>query len=92
MVEGFQHTEIGTIPSEWNVKTLREVGEVRMCRRVFNQETREHGEIPFFKIGTFGKRPDAYISKKLSIATVSDFLFRKKAIFLFRQQAPLARS
>ena len=78
MVEGFQHTEIGTIPSEWNVKTLREVGEVRMCRRVFNQETREHGEIPFFKIGTFGKRPDAYISKKLYDSYRQRFSFPKK--------------
>lgn len=36
-----------------------------MCKRVFKDETSAEGEIPFFKIGTFGGDPDAYISKKL---------------------------
>lgn len=27
MVEGFQHTEIGTIPNDWEMKTLTEIGE-----------------------------------------------------------------
>lgn len=28
-------------------------------------QTSEAGDIPFFKIGTFGREPDAYISKEL---------------------------
>ena len=48
---------------EW--KTLGEIGEVRMCKRILKSQTTSDGEIPFYKIGTFGKKPDAYISRKL---------------------------
>ena len=36
-----------------------------MCKRVLKIQTQTTGEIPFFKIGTFGKRPDAFISEDL---------------------------
>jgi len=48
---------------EW--KTLGDVGEVRMCKRILKEQTSDIGEIPFYKIGTFGKEANAYISKKL---------------------------
>ncbi|WP_454833469.1 restriction endonuclease subunit S [Rahnella aceris] len=48
---------------EW--KTLGEIGEVRMCKRILKSQTTSDGEIPFYKIGTFGKKPDAFISRKL---------------------------
>ena len=45
--------------------TLGDIGKVSMCRRVFKNQTTPSGDIPFYKIGTFGKSPDAYISRKL---------------------------
>ncbi|WP_448822258.1 restriction endonuclease subunit S [Capnocytophaga sp.] len=48
---------------EW--KTLGEVGEIRMCKRILKEQTSDYGEVPFYKIGTFGKEADAYISKEL---------------------------
>ena len=36
-----------------------------MCRRIFKEQTSLSGDIPFYKIGTFGAEPDAFISKKL---------------------------
>ena len=48
---------------EW--KTLGEIGEVKMCKRIFKHETNEEGGIPFYKIGTFGKEPNAFISNDL---------------------------
>ncbi len=48
---------------EW--KTLGCIGEVRMCKRILKNQTEFKGDIPFYKIGTFGKKPDAYISKSL---------------------------
>jgi len=62
--EGYKKTEIGIIPKDWEVRTLGEVGEVRMCKRIFNNETSSNESIPFYKIGTFGKEADAYISKE----------------------------
>ena len=50
---------------EWEQRKFGDIGSVSMCKRVFKDETSAEGEIPFFKIGTFGGDPDAYISKKL---------------------------
>lgn len=92
MVEGFKHTEIGTIPNDWNVRTLGEVGEVRMCKRIFNHETKEQGEIPFYKIGTFGKAPDAYITKKLYENYRQRFSFPKKGDILISAAGTIGRT
>lgn len=48
---------------EW--KALGKIGEVRMCKRILKSQTTSEGDIPFYKIGTFGKRPDAFISRDL---------------------------
>ena len=48
---------------EW--KTLGEVGKVSMCKRIMKNQTLEQGEVPFYKIGTFGKNANAYISREL---------------------------
>jgi len=49
---------------EWEEKRLGEIGPVSMCKRIFKEETELVGDVPFFKIGTFGSKPDAYISRK----------------------------
>ena len=36
-----------------------------MCKRIFKEQTSDSGDVPFFKIGTFGGEPDAYISREL---------------------------
>lgn len=62
---GYQKTELGIIPLGWSAMQLGDIGEVKMCKRVFNHETTPRGFIPFYKIGTFGKEPDAFITKEL---------------------------
>lgn len=63
--ELYKESELGMIPKEWEVKRLGNAGSVKMCKRIFSYQTSEDGVIPFYKIGTFGKKPDAYISRKL---------------------------
>ena len=53
------------IPHQWEQVPLGSIGEVRMCKRILKQDTTETGEIPFYKIGTFGKSADAFISRTL---------------------------
>lgn len=53
------------IPHQWKQVPLGSIGEVRMCKRILKQDTTETGEIPFYKIGTFGKSADAFISRTL---------------------------
>lgn len=73
--EGYKNTEVGLIPEDWEVKYLGNLGDVRMCKRIFSYQTKDSGDIPFYKIGTFGKEPDAYISKEIYCE------FRKKYSF-----------
>jgi type I restriction enzyme, S subunit len=61
----YKQTEVGLIPEDWDVKSLGDIGEVKMCKRIFNYQTKDNGDIPFYKIGTFGKEPDAFISREL---------------------------
>ena len=55
-----------------NVKymKLEEIGQVKMCKRILKKQTNSISGIPFYKIGTFGKEPDAYISEE----TYKDYL------------------
>ncbi len=50
-------------PTPWPKVKLGEIGRVAMCKRVLNRETADTGEIPFFKIGTFGKKANAFITR-----------------------------
>lgn len=50
---------------EWVEKKLGEIGEPLMCKRIFKEQTNPNNGIPFYKIGTFGKQADAYISIEL---------------------------
>lgn len=49
----------------WEQRKLEELGSVAMCKRIFKEQTSPEGEIPFYKIGTFGATPDAFISREL---------------------------
>lgn len=58
-------SKVNLTPQGWREVKLGDVGEVAMCRRIFKEQTSESGDIPFYKIGTFGSVPDAYISRIL---------------------------
>lgn len=62
---GYKASELGIIPHDWEVEELGAVAKVEMCRRIFKNETLNVGDIPFYKIGTFGGEADAYISRQL---------------------------
>ena len=50
---------------DWEERKLGDLGSVAMNKRIFKEQTTENGEVPFFKIGTFGSEPDAFISREL---------------------------
>lgn len=41
---------------------LGDIGKVSMCKRILKSDTAITGDVPFYKIGTFGKEADAFIS------------------------------
>ncbi len=48
-----------------NTSNLGELGKVSMCKRVLKHETSENGDIPFYKISTFGGVTTTFISNEL---------------------------
>ncbi|MDL0112721.1 MULTISPECIES: restriction endonuclease subunit S [Mammaliicoccus] len=56
--------ENGNEYPEWEEKTLGDIGSVAMNKRIYKNETTNHGEIPFYKIGTFGKKAETFISRE----------------------------
>jgi restriction endonuclease S subunit len=89
--EGYKKTELGWIPEDWEVKRLGELGEINMCKRIFNHETTETGSIPFYKIGTFGKSPDSYISENLYNDYRKRFSFPKQGDILISATGTIGR-
>ncbi len=88
----YKQTEVGLIPEDWEVKTLGEVGEVRMCKRIFSYQTKENGDIPFYKIGTFGKAPDAFISKEIYKEYRRKYSFPSKGSVLISAAGTIGRT
>lgn len=72
--------------------TLGDLGPVSMCKRVFKSETSPSGDIPFFKIGTFGRSPDAYISRELYEAYKRRYSFPKSGDILISAAGTIGRA
>ena len=49
----------------WEQRKLGEAATVGMNKRIFKEQTSSEGEVPFYKIGTFGGAADSYISRDL---------------------------
>ncbi|TRX40775.1 restriction endonuclease subunit S [Flavobacterium restrictum] len=63
-----------------------------MCRRIFSDETSSIGDIPFFKIGSFGKEADAFISKELYLDYRKRFSYPKKGDVLISAAGTVGRT
>ena len=76
----------------WKTKKLGEVAEVCMCKRIFAHQTSKIGNIPFYKIGTFGKKADAYISGQLYEEYKSKYSYPEKGDVLISAAGTLGRT
>ncbi len=90
--KGYKKTEVGVIPEDWEVKALGDIGSVKMCKRIFSYQTKVSGAIPFYKIGTFGKEADAFISEELYSSYRSRFSFPKKGDILISASGTIGRT
>jgi len=87
----YYRDELLTFGDEVEWKTLGEIGKVSMCKRIFKNETLAIGDIPFYKIGTFGKEPDAFISRELFDEYRNKFSFPKKGDVLLSASGTIGR-
>lgn len=77
---------------EFKWMRLGDVGDVRMCKRILKKQTVEAGEIPFYKIGTFGKKPNAYIPKELFDEYKSKYNYPKVGEVLISASGTIGRA
>ncbi len=85
-----EFTECG----EWEEKTLGEIGNPLMCKRIFKEQTFSSSSpdgVPFYKIGTFGKVADSYISVELFEEYKSKYPFPKRGEILISASGTIGR-
>ncbi len=80
------------LPLNWQRVRLGDIGKPCMCKRVMKHQTTRYGEIPFYKIGTFGNTADAFISKKLFLEYRTKYSFPKKGDILISASGTIGRA
>ena len=90
--EEYQKTEIGIIPKSWESMHLGDLAEIRMCKRILAWQTSKSGKIPFFKIGTFGGNPDAFIPSNLYNEFKKKFSFPEKGDVLISAAGTIGKT
>ena len=77
---------------DWEEKTLGDIGTAKMCKRVLKEQTSEKGDVPFYKIGTFGGTPDAFISRELYEELKTKYSFPRKGNILLSAAGTIGRT
>ena len=73
-------------------KTLGDIGKVSMCKRIMKNETSSEGDVPFYKIGTFGKQADAYISWETFERYKAQYSYPKRGDILISAAGTIGRT
>ena len=76
----------------WEQRKFGDLGSVAMCKRIFKEQTTTEGDVPFFKIGTFGGEPDAYISRELFEEYKSKFQYPEVGDMLISASGTIGRT
>ena len=78
--------------SDWRQISLGDIGDVLMCKRILKNQTTETGDVPFYKIGTFGRTPDSFISRALFKDFKARFSYPKKGDVLLSAAGTIGRT
>lgn len=73
-------------------KKLGEIGNICMCKRILKHQTNTKSGIPFYKIGTFGKVADSYISEDLFMEYKKKYSFPQKGEILISASGTIGRA
>ena len=76
----------------WEQRKLGELGSVAMCRRIFKEQTSDEGDVPFYKIGTFGGEADAFISRELFEEYKQKYPYPEKGAILISASGSIGRT
>ena len=85
-------TKIGGGTQSVTWMKISEIGEICMCKRIMKHQTNSNSGIPFYKIGTFGKKADAYISNELYEEYKKNYSFPRKGEILISASGTIGRT
>ena len=72
--------------------SLGDIGSICMCKRILKSQTNTVSGVPFYKIGTFGKEADAYITQETFNEYRSKYNFPKKGDVLISAAGTIGRT
>lgn len=76
----------------WEQRKFGDIGTVAMCKRIFKEETSESGDVPFYKIGTFGGEADAYITREMFEKYKTMYPYPQKGDILISASGSIGRT
>jgi len=76
----------------WINKKLGDIGKVSMNKRIYKNETSINGEIPFYKIGTFGKEAETFISREKFEEYKNKYPYPEKGDILISASGSIGRT
>lgn len=71
---------------------LGDIGKISMCKRILKSQTSPIGEVPFYKISTFGGKADCFITRKLFEEYKNKYSFPKKGEILISAAGTLGKT
>lgn len=71
---------------------MSDIGSVCMCKRIMKNQTNTTSGVPFYKIGTFGKVADAYISNELYEYYKNKYSYPKKGDILMSASGTIGKT
>ncbi|MCT2597079.1 restriction endonuclease subunit S [Staphylococcus warneri] len=77
---------------KWMPKRLGDIGKIAMNKRIYKNETSEYGEIPFYKIGNFGKEADTFITRKKFNEYKEKYPYPKKGDILISASGSIGKT
>ncbi|UXS21557.1 restriction endonuclease subunit S [Staphylococcus delphini] len=77
---------------EWINKKLGDIGHVAMNKRIYKTETSSDNEIPFYKIGTFGKEADSFITREKFEEYKKKYPYPKKGDILISASGSIGKT
>ncbi|NGA52453.1 restriction endonuclease subunit S, partial [Staphylococcus aureus] len=84
--------ENGNDYPEWVVKLIGDIGKVAMNKRIYKHETSANEEIPFYKIGNFGKKADTFISREQFNEYKEKYPYPKKGDILISASGSIGKT
>ena len=88
----FYREKLLTFESGITWMPLGKIGRVAMCKRIMKNQTSPTGDVPFYKIGTFGKQADAFISNELFDEYKKKYSFPKKGSILISAAGTIGKT